>query len=106
MKEITIFAKRRISKEDKPFTTYLTTIPKKDGTEQTMQVKFRQECGNPRAEYCPMNIIVDKDSVNISVKHYTNPDTGITTTSHTLWVSAWQQGSEYVDHSTDDYDFD
>lgn len=104
MKEITVFAKRRTSKEGKPFTIYLATIPKKDGMEQIMQVKFRQDCGNPRAEDCPINIVVDKESVNISTKHHTNPDTGVITTSNILWVSSWKKGSEYVDHSTDDYD--
>ena len=87
--EITIYAKKRHSKEGKMFYNYLSTLTRKDGTKQSVTVKFRDECGNPRPENCPMNIRFERDGVS-----------GI---SYTLWISKWEQIGEYVDHSLDDF---
>lgn len=101
--EIAIFAKR-CTGENTKFYRYLTTLTKKDGTKQTMAVKFRDECGQPKPEKCPMNIIVDKKNANIATKQFEREDTGEIGTGYTLWVSAWKEGSPFVDTSLDEYD--
>lgn len=108
--EITIFAKKRLTKEGKPFFSFLSTLKKKDGTDLVCVVKFRDEAGAPKAENCPMNILVDKSKANLSSKKFdrqvTDPETGEIFTeqgqSYTLWVSSWLPGGPYVDHSLDD----
>ena len=103
--ELTIYAKKRQTNEGKTFYTYLSTLTRKDGSELKVSVKFREDCGNPKADQCPMNIIVSKENANLSAKDYgVNEETGEVLTSHTLWVSAWEKGSEYVDHSLDDFE--
>lgn len=104
--EITIFAKRRTSKDGKTFFNYLTTLTKKDGTTETMRVAFRDTGSNPqpKPESCPRNIIFDKDSANIAARTFTDTNTGEMKVSHTLWLTEWREGSEYVDHSFDDYE--
>ena len=103
MKEITVFAKRRQTSEGRTFYTFLTSMDKNDGTKCTMSVKFRDECGTPKPENCPLNIKIEKSDVNISTKEYTVPDTGEIATSRTLWVTKWENGTPYVDHSTDEF---
>lgn len=100
--EITVFAKKKQTKQGKTFFTYLTTLKKKDGTEDKMEVKFRDECGVP--EKFPVNIIVNKDQCNISKKMKNREDTGEIFEVKTLWITAWSAGSEYVDTSLDEYD--
>ena len=102
--EIAIFAKKRTSNDGKTFYSYLTTLPRKDGTEQTLTVRFREEAGKPKPENCPMNIVMEKGDVNISKKQFTREDTGETGFSYNLWVSAWKEGSLYVDNSLDEFD--
>ena len=101
--ELTIFAKQRTSKDGRPFTTYLTTLTKKDGSTQTVAVKFREECGAPKADHCPMNIVTDKGACNLAAKGYVN-DQGDAGTSFTLWVSKGEEGEPYRDTSLDEYD--
>ena len=102
--QITIFAKKRQTKEGKTFYNYLSTLVSRDGRETPVQVKFRDVAGQPRPENCPCNIIVDKADANLSVREYTDTNTAEIRQSKTLWVSAWENGPEYVDHSLDDYD--
>lgn len=110
--EITIYAKKRQSNDGRTFYTYLSTLHKKDGAEMKVQVKFRQECGNPKGENCPMNIIVPKAAANLAEEKYeateTNPDTGEikieTRKNYKLWVSEWKEGKPYVDTSLDEYE--
>lgn len=103
--EITVFAKRRNSKDGKTFYQYITTLTKKDGSTETMRVCFRN-VDPPKPDSCPRNIIVNRDNSNVALRHYTDPNTGELKSNRTLWVSVWGQGSEYVDHSLDDYNFD
>lgn len=100
--EITVFAKKRTTSEGKTFYTYLSKLTKKDGSDIMTAVKFREEAGKPKPEACPCNIIVEKNDCNLSVKHIISPETGEQIDSYSLWVSAWNPGSEYVDHSLDD----
>lgn len=102
--EITIFAKKRTTKEGKIFYTYLTRLKRKDGFEETSQVKFREPAEAPKPDCCPCNIIVEKDNMNMSKKILTDTTTGEIIESRTLWIAAYAVGSEYVDHSMDDYE--
>ena len=99
-----IFAKKRTSNDGKTFYSYLTSLRRKEGSDQTVAVKFRDECGHPKPEDCPMNIIVEKGNANMSTKEFVREDTGEIGLSYTMWVSAWTKGSAYVDHSMDEFD--
>ena len=102
--EITVFAKKRTTAEGKPFTSYLSTLRRKDGSEQKVSVKFREECGSPKPEKCPINIVFDRKDANMTNERYTRKDSGEEAYSYTLWVSAWKPGQPYVDHSLDDFE--
>lgn len=107
--EIAIFAKKYTSPTTgKPFYRYLSTLTRKsDGNKQTVTVKFRDECGEPKAERCPMNIIIPKGSANLTEKTYHREDEDgneVTGIAYTLWVSKWDEGKPYEDHSLDDYE--
>ena len=102
--EITIFAKKRTASDGKSFYSYLSTLTRKDGTKQTVSVKFRDEAGNPKPEKCPMNIKFDRGSANVATKEFIREDTGEVATGYTLWVSAWEPGAPFVDHSLDDFE--
>lgn len=109
--KLTIYAKKRTTEEGKSFYTYLTTLTKKTGEEMKVQVKFRQDCGNPRGEDCPMNIIVPKDKANLAEERYTasevDENTGevtlTTKTNYRLWVAEWSKGEAYRDTSLDEF---
>ena len=101
--ELTIFAKKRQTREGKSFFTYLTTLRKIDGTDETVSVKFREDCGSPKPENCPVNIQIDRTGANLSVQHRTDDDGNVYEVK-TLWVSLWVLSDvPYVDHSLDDY---
>lgn len=99
----TVFSKKRHTQEGKTFYTFLGRLKKKDGTEQVVAIKFRDECGSPKPEKCPVNIVFDKKDANMSVTDFVRDD-GETGKSYTLWVSAWAYGEAYVDHSLDDFE--
>lgn len=102
--ELAIFAKKGTTTDStRTFTRYLTKLPRKDGTEQTMSVKFRESCGAPRAEECPCNIVVERENMNATRSEFEKED-GSVYTSVTLWVNKWAAGSTYIDHSLDEYD--
>ena len=103
--EITIFAKKRNTKDGKTFYQYLTTLERKDGTTETVRVAFRNIDSNemPKPESCPRNIKCDKGDVNLARTKYTDNETGEVRERKTLWVSKWESGSQYVDTSLDDY---
>ena len=102
--EITIYAKKRTTSEGKSFYSYLSNLTRKDGTKQTVSVKFRDDCGNPKPENCPMNIKFDKSDANMATREFVRDDTGLVGTSYTLWVSAWEIGTPFVDYSLDDFE--
>lgn len=103
--EITLFAKARTTKDGKPFHTYITSLKKKDGTTVVAAVKFNRSCDRlPKPEDCPMNIIVAKEDAQLSSKEFINEDTGEVFTGYSLWVRHWADGTEYVDHSLDDFE--
>lgn len=102
--EITIYAKKRMTEDNKPFYAYLSTLTRKDGQKIVVSVKFREECGNPKADRCPMNIYFKKSSANLAKHDYVREDTGEIASSYTLWVSAWEEGTPFVDTSLDDFE--
>lgn len=102
--EITIYAKKRNTADGKTFYTYLSTLTRKDGTKQTVSVKFRDEAGKPKPELCPMNIKFDRVMANMATKEFTREDTGEIAVSYTLWVSAWELGAPFDDHSLDEFE--
>ena len=103
--ELVIFAKVMTSKDARKYNRYLTKLTKTDGTELTVNVKFREECGEPKN--CPANIIVDKSNCNYveKLERYEDKETGEVKEAcrRTLWVTAWEMGAPYVDHSMDDF---
>ena len=102
--QITIFAKRRTTKEGKHFYSFLTRLTnKRTGEEVTAVVKFREACKQVlQGDECPINIVVDKKSASLSEKKISDKE-GHELISRTLWVSDWRRGSDYVDNSMDDY---
>lgn len=101
---MSIFAKRAQTKEGKVFYNYLSTITNKvTGEDNIIRVKFRDTCGAPKPESCPRNIIVDKKNANLTVKTITKDD-GTDVITRTMWVSAWDDGPAYEDHSLDEYE--
>lgn len=105
--KLAIFAKKRQVIEDgkaRDFYTYLTTLVNKTtGEPLSVQVKFREACGAPDPQKCPMFINVEKTKMNLSWDKYTN-DEGEEMQAAKLWVTEWQHGGEFVDHSLDEFD--
>lgn len=102
--KIAVFAKKRVTRDNKPFVSYLARLKKKNGEEITVSVKFREDCGAPKMENCPRYIEVDKKNANLTQREVVNEDTGEVIISRTLWVSAWKDAGEFVDNSLDDYE--
>lgn len=106
---LNIFAKKRTTKDGKDFYNYLTTLTKKDGEQETVQVKFRDDCGQPKADDCPRTIEVKKENANLVKRIITvpgrddQPDKEVE--ERKLWVSEWEDRGDYIDHSLDDYEF-
>lgn len=104
--KITLFAKKRITREGKPFNVFVSKLQKKDGTEQYVTVKY---CGDDpakdfRTDLGPLIIDVDRASANLSCKKHTD-DEGNEYESFTLWVKDYTLSTEkYVDHSLDDFE--
>lgn len=108
--ELTIYARKREA-NGKKFFLYSTTLKKKDGTEERVSVKFREDCGSPDGKKCPMNIVVSHADMNLARGPRLNRDTNEYVTDNngevviftTLWITKWKEGSKFVDHSLDDY---
>lgn len=101
--QITIFAKNRTTKDGRKFVNFIARMTRRDGSTITAQVKIPEE-KRPRADECPMNIIVHKDNANLAESTYIREDTGELATRYSLWVSDFERGEPYVDHSLDDFE--
>lgn len=101
--ELTVFAKKRTTKEGKRFYTYLTQLTRKEDDERvTVQVKFPEGFA-PKADDCPLNIIVDKEKANLVTKKVGTENGEIT--SRTLWVKEYTiSENPFEDTSLDDYE--
>lgn len=107
--KVTIFAQKKKTKEGREFYTYLASIKKKDGSEDKLEAKFREECGAPDPKKCPVIIEVDKTSgSNISEKKEKYTDEigeEKEVTRRRFWIAAWSESDEkYVDTSLDEYE--
>lgn len=101
--ELTIYGKTRTTADGKAFTSYISTLTKNTGEELTVSVKFRESAGlPPKKEDCPCNIIVEKSDCNLARRNYTDKN-GNPATSYTLWVTKFENGAPFVDHSLDDF---
>lgn len=104
MSTITIFSKKRTTKDGKAFNAFITRLTKKDGSNVVTSVMFPEE-NKPNALECPMNIDVPKGMMNLSTKTITDETTGAIIESRTLWIKAWEKSkTPYVDTSLDDFD--
>lgn len=104
MRELTIFAKKRTTKDGKKtFFSYLTKMMKKSGEEIICSVKFREECGAPDGKECPCIIEVPDGKCNFSTGKYVDEASGVEIPTYTLWVSDWKNGRPFVDTSMDDF---
>lgn len=101
--EITVYAKKRHTNEGKVFFTYLTTLTKKTGEKITAEVKFKESCEQFKADFCPCNITFERSKANFTCKTIPVKTTGETIISNVLWLSEWSMGSEYIDHSMDEF---
>ena len=101
--ELTVFAKKRTTTEGKRFYTYLTQLTrKKDGEHVSVQVKFPGGL-SPKADDCPINIIVEKDKANLATKKVETENGEIT--SRILWIKEYTVNENpFVDNSLDDYE--
>ena len=104
MATITIFSKKRKTKDGKEFNTFITRLTKKDGTTSVVNVRFPDE-NKPNVADCPCNIEVAKDKMNLSIRTLTDEETGELIESRNLWVKAWSKSDvPYTDTSLDDFD--
>ena len=109
--KLTIFAKKLVTKEGKTYYRYISTLKRMaengEVEEISTQVKFKEECGAPKGESCPMNIILDKKDANFrsKIETYVDKETGEEKDylKKTLWISKWEEGEPYVDTSMDEF---
>lgn len=101
--ELTVFAKKRTTTEGKRFYTYLTQLTRKeDGERVSVQVKFPEGLA-PKADECPLNIIVDKEKANLATKNIGTENGEII--SRTLWIKDYTiSENPFEDTSLDDYE--
>lgn len=101
--ELTVFAKKRTTTEGKRFYTYLTQLTRKeDGERVAVQVKFPEGLA-PKADDCPLNIIVDKEKANLAIKKLGTENGEII--SRTLWIKEYTiSKNPFEDTSLDDYE--
>lgn len=103
--ELTIFAKKRRTKEGKAFNVYVSKLKKHNGDEDYVTVRFTGEQAAPNGDKCPVIIDVNKEDANISVRHGVNELTGEEVERKTLWIKNFRYSeTKYVDHSLDDYE--
>lgn len=103
--KMNVFGKKGISKDGRAFMTYLGKLTKKSGEEVTVQVKFREEVGNPKNVPCVIEF--DKSAANYTEKNVTYVDQeGLeqVATRKTIWISGSYKESEFIDTSMDDFE--
>ena len=98
--QMTIFAKSRDTQDKKrKFTAYNGRLTRKDGVEISVGVKFRQPANGPDKDECPCNIIFDVEDANLQTRH----DDDKKRDYYTLWITKYDFGEPYEDHSLDDF---
>ena len=104
--KIAVFAKRKTKNDEKktPFYIYLSSLKNKEtGETMPVRVKFRDECGKPDPNKCPMCIQFDKKNANLQLETYVTDD-GEERTVRNLWIAKWANAGEYVDTSLDEFE--
>lgn len=101
--KVTVFAKNRKTAQGNKFVTYLAQLKRKDGTTETVAVKFAEACGAPKPDECPAELEIARDKMNLATRKYTDEE-GLQHTGYTLWVNEWSVAGPYVDHSLDDFE--
>lgn len=103
---LNVFAKKRTGRDGKVFYNFLSTLTKKDGEQETVQLKFREDAVLPNASKCPMIISVDKSDANLIKKMVTIEKDGEAKEieQRTLWISKYDYIGDYVDRSLDAYE--
>lgn len=102
--KINLFGKKCTTKDGKKtFFSYFATLTRKDGTEMKVNVKFREECGQPKTVPCVIEF--NKKTGNLSTETYEKEVDGLKVeeTKNVLWISAFKE-SEYIDKSLDDFE--
>lgn len=113
--QINIFYKKGTSKDGRTFPIYLSTLTKKDGTQISVNVKFREDAGAPEPKDCPCIVDIDKNYANLVIKDivvedesgekgYLIDENGEVKKRNTLWVASWTMVGPYIDHSLDDFE--
>lgn len=109
--KITLFSKKKHTKEGKEFNVFVGTLNRKDGTNQYMTVKYSGD--DKRLDFdgrkCPYIIEFNKEDANITKKTrtLTDKETGETKsiTNYTLWLKNYKESSEkFIDHSLDEFE--
>ena len=102
--KLAVFAKKKQTKDGRPFTAYVGKLTKKDGSDVYVEIKFREECGAPKPEMLPAYVVFDKAEGNLSTRTYTDKE-GNEGVSYRLWLSGWRFSDEkYEDHSLDEFE--
>lgn len=111
--KLNIFGKKGTNSDGRNFPIYLSTLVKKDGVEERVQVKFRQDFPGPDLKDCPCVIDVDKKKASLDVRQLRDKETGEfiydeatgeIKVGRTLWVGPWKMVGPYEDHSLDEYE--
>lgn len=105
--QITVFRKKVTPRNgNKPFFKYVTTMTKKDGEKVYADVMFEDGVTIPSTFPCVIDL--DKKQANLNSKDidYTDEKTGEEKNfiRNTLWVKGYNNISEYIDTSLDDFD--
>ena len=105
--EVLVFGKKVEKKDGTKFTTYLTTLRKKNGEEIKAKVKFTGDAPALKQDETPCYIEVAKENANLSSKKFKSERNGIVTegVENTLWVSAYTKlDKKFVDTSLEDFE--
>ncbi len=102
--KINLFSKARTNREGRQFTNYIGKLVRRDGTELTCNVKFRESAGKPDPAALPAVVEIMKQDSNLTKREYLDERTGELKTAFTLWANKWSIVGEYVDHSLDEFD--
>lgn len=102
--KISLFAKKRTSKDGREFYVYSSRLTNKNGEEFYVTVKFNDNTAPaPNPKSCPMIIEINREDANLSTSVRRDEETDEEYITKTLWVKKYSiSDEEYVDHSLDD----
>ena len=101
--KITVYAKKRSTKDGKTFYTYISKLPKKDGSTVTASVMFPED-NKPKPDACPCNIEFKHENANLDRKTDVAED-GNVYERNTLWLKKFEFSAEkFVDTSLNEFE--